>query len=216
GSDDRLLAQYREVYETLRQNDRFMWQLPSLLTIIVGTLVAVVFTFMYQAEAPVWAGEGVLAIALVLTAVMSNAQRRYRYFSTVMTGTLCKLEEAMEVMHIQKTADAEITEIYPRGLRYKNPPLRCIKDGAPGPDSLFWLMVFTAVVIVILMVLMAVQTDSTKQLSCIDEVLSWAILGLSVVSTIMIIGGTRFCEKKRSKKHVQKSSVVEINEVKEE
>ena len=97
---DTLLAQYKECYEHLRQHERFMWQIPSLLTLINGGLVVVVFTFM--------SGSGVvpklfvLAIALALTLTMAYVQRKHRYFSKVLTGTLSSLEIALEVKHIQK------------------------------------------------------------------------------------------------------------------
>ncbi len=204
-----LLSQYQQANEDLRQIDRFMWQIPSLLVVIVGALVVVVFTFMLQASAPLWVREGVLGIALVLTVVMMFVQRRHRHFGSLMTGALSSIEYRLGVKHIQRTAIPDKSDpnmpkgvLYPKGLRYRR-PLGKIGDGIPGPDALFLAMVFMSLIIVLLMCFIVINPDTQVPPSSDEKCLSWIVVGLSIFVAMAIVAGTRrreYCKEKERKK----------------
>lgn len=48
GSEEFIIQQYRECYESYRQHDRFIWQIPSIAAAIAGGLCAVAFVYVSE------------------------------------------------------------------------------------------------------------------------------------------------------------------------
>ena len=197
-----LLTQYQQVCEDLRQLDRLLWQIPSLVAVIAGTLVVVVFTVMSQAVLP--AREGVLGIAFLLIVTMSFILLRHRYFGVIAVGTLSKLEKELEVQHVQRTPfpkkfdDMHPTyEMYPNRLLYEAEPQSIWKHGVPGPKLLFIVMLTMALAIVILMIYIIIPPDTVTPPSCVEKALAWIVFGLFFVSAPLIICFVKRQENRR-------------------
>lgn len=191
---DIWLVQYRETTESLRQFNRFMWQLPSWLILIVGTLVAVVFTFMAGTNttppAPLWAREGILGIAFIATIVMCFVQRRYRYFGSIMVGSLSALEQELEVKHIQNTAYSNKNIYKPRCTLTEYSPGCIFKHGLSGDHLLFGAMLFMTVVIIALMFLLVVNPHGEP-----NELVYYAAPGGTLITGIGLIYAVQRIEK---------------------
>lgn len=187
-----LLAQYQQVCEDLRQVDRFVWQIPSLVTLISGTLVVAVFTLMLEYEAPLPAREAMLGFALLLLVTMCFVLLRHRYFEAIAVGTLSKLEETLEVKHVQRTPFPKDFDklhpedkMYPKGLRYDATPRSIWTDGIGGPKLLFWAMMIFALVIVILMFYIILRPD-TPPPSCDEKTWAWVVFSVFIVATFVV------------------------------
>jgi len=105
GEDERtkvLLAQYREVYEYLRQHSRFMWQVHSLAVVISGGLIVASFAYIKEADLW-WVRDAVLVIAGVVTTSLLLAMKKHRYFSDSEAWTLSSLEDALGTKRVQRT-----------------------------------------------------------------------------------------------------------------
>lgn len=96
-------AQYREEYESWRQHDRFIWQMPSIIVAVDGILVASSFAF----QIPWWAREFILGFALILTVVLTFTLLKHRYFIDLSQNTLLKLEQRHAEKCIQRMTEPE-------------------------------------------------------------------------------------------------------------
>jgi hypothetical protein len=203
-----LLAQYQQVCQDLRQLDTLVWQIiPPLVALISGSLVVVVFTAMVQASLP--AREVVLGIALLLLVGMSLILLRHRYFQAIAVGTLSKIEEKLQVKHVQRIPFPKKFDdmhpksaIYPNGLLYDATPKW--KHGTPGPNLLFFFMLIIALGIIILMIYIIIQTGVTAT-SGSETALAWAMIGLFVLSVLLIPYLLKQREQKKIKEAAKKT-----------
>jgi hypothetical protein len=102
-------TQYKEVYESRRQHDRFIWQTPS---IIVALDAAAVVASWAVKGIDWWAREFIIAFALILTAVLTFALIKHRYFIELEEKTLLALEKEHAQKYIQRMTKPK------RGLDY--------------------------------------------------------------------------------------------------
>ncbi len=202
-----LLAQYQQVSKDLRQLDTLVWQIPSLVAVIAGTLVVVVFTVMSHSVLP--AREIVLGIALLLMVGMSFILLRHRYFEAIAVGTLSRLEEKLQVKHVQRIPFPKKfddihpkSEIYPKGLLYDAAPKSIWRHGTPGPKLLFFFMVTMALGIIILMIYVITQPGTTT-LSYVEKALAWVIFGLFILSVLLVPYLLKRQEDKRIKEEAK-------------
>jgi hypothetical protein len=203
-----LLTQYQQVCEDLRQLDSLVWRIiPPLVALIGGSLVAVVFTFMTNAALP--ARELVLGIALILMVGMSSILLRHRYFQGIAVGTLSKLEEELQVKHIQRIPFPKKfddrhpeSEIYPKGLLYEATPEW--KDGTPGPKLLFLFMLVISFSVLLLMIYVIIQPGTTP--TCPEKALAGIVFGLFVLATFLIPYLLKRQENKKIKKEEAKKN----------
>lgn len=93
-------AQYRECYEYFRQVLRFIWQVPAVAVVVDGALVASAFALGAH-----WiVRELVLAIAFLLTAALTFAVFKFRYFAIIGQETLTRIEKCHAEKVIQRTS----------------------------------------------------------------------------------------------------------------
>jgi len=84
------LEQYRQCYESLRQHDRFIWQIPSLIILVCGALAVAAFAYVLE-KCPRAAG-AILLMAALISFALSLAILKHRYFAKVEQGTLTQIE----------------------------------------------------------------------------------------------------------------------------
>lgn len=147
--DEKILAQYKEGFEYLRQIERFIWQIPSIITLINGGLVAVVFTYMLN-SGPI-PRIITLLLALVLTLSICYVHNKHRYFAKIMTGNLSSIEQQLGIKHIQKTASATVKDefhkksLYPNGVWASYEPPKLLRFS--GERAMRWAMYSMAIFI---------------------------------------------------------------------
>ena len=78
-SQDAIIAQYRECYEYLRQHDRVIWQIPSIVATINGVLIVVAFRYIQDLVVR----EVLIGVGMVLTIALSHANVKHRYFAII-------------------------------------------------------------------------------------------------------------------------------------
>lgn len=203
-----LVAQYQQVCEDLRQLDSLVWQIiPPLVALISSSLVVVVFTVMTNAALP--ARELVLGIALLLMVGMSFILLRHRYFQAIAVGTLSKLEEKLQVKHVQRIPFPKKlddmhpeSEIYPKGLLYDATPKW--RHGTPGPKLLFFFMLTISLGIIILMIYIITQPVTTTP-SCSEKALAWVIFGLFILSVLLVPYLLKLQEDKKIKEEAKEN-----------
>jgi len=93
-------AQYREVYESLRQHDRFIWHTPAIVVVIDGALIVSTFAWINVW----WIREVIIGCSLVLTVILTFALIKHRYFSAIEQHALTSLEGTYAQRYIQRTS----------------------------------------------------------------------------------------------------------------
>ena len=107
--DSALLEIYRQCYESYRQHDRFIWQIPSVIGIITS-VIAIVFKFVGESSTSEVREVEIIKMALlwfgfVISLALSIALVKHRYFSEIEQGTLCILENKLAGKVIQRLTD---------------------------------------------------------------------------------------------------------------
>ena len=103
-----LEAQYREVYESRRQHDRFIWQTPAIVVVVDGALMVTTFAFVHY-----WLiREFIIAFALIMTAVLTFALIKHRYFIDLEEDTLQALEDECADKRIQRMTEPTKGKVY--------------------------------------------------------------------------------------------------------
>ena len=193
GKSATLIAQHQQVCEDLRQVDRLVWQIPSLVTLISSTLVVVAFTLMLGYGAALPAREAVLGFALLLLVTMSLVLMRHRYFEAIAVGTLSKLEKTLEVKHVQRTPFPKEFDdfhagdkMYPKGLLYDATPRSGWADGLGGPKLLRLIMMFFALIIVVLMIYIILLPETIQAPSFNEKTWAWVVFSAFIVAAFVV------------------------------
>jgi hypothetical protein len=166
-------TQYKEVYENRRQHDRFIWQTPS---IIVALDAAAVVASWAVEGIPWWAREFIIAFALILTAVLTFALIKHRYFIDLEQKTLLALEKEHAQKCIQRMTKPK------SGLDYwaKSDKPHWLQN-----ISAHWVFVWAMCLICVLLLILLFVNPL-----CYVRPLSpqfWSILGLAVIVVSLAI-----------------------------
>jgi len=94
-----LLWQYRECWSDVRQYDNLIWQIPSLTTIIVGTIAALSSTTIISLRIVLF------IIALSLNIVMTIALYKHQFFRVNRFREIEKIEDVLRNLGIPLIAD---------------------------------------------------------------------------------------------------------------
>ena len=90
--------QYKECYESFRQHDRSIWQIPAVVVTIAGGLGVAAFGYVTE-----WFARGCLfAFGAILTGCLLHAVIKHRYFAMVEQETLCEIEKVAGAKLIQR------------------------------------------------------------------------------------------------------------------
>jgi hypothetical protein len=91
-------TQYREASERQRQNDRFIWQIPTIVVTVDGALLVTTFALL-----DLWIlRELLLLISLVITVILTFDVYKNRYFYEISGDTLTEIEKIHAEKHIQR------------------------------------------------------------------------------------------------------------------
>jgi hypothetical protein len=94
-----LLWQYRECWTDVRQYDNLIWQIPSLTTIIVGTMIALSSTALITIRIVLF------VVALSLNIVMTIALYKHQFFRIYRFREIEKIQEAFKKSGLLLIAD---------------------------------------------------------------------------------------------------------------
>lgn len=98
---DFFVHQYRECYESWRQHERFIWQIPTIAVAIAGGIGVAAFGYVPETE---WLGKELLLLfEAILMGCLLYAVIKHRYFSMIEQGTLCEIEKLNESKLILRT-----------------------------------------------------------------------------------------------------------------
>jgi hypothetical protein len=97
-------VQYQQAYESWRQHDRFIWQMPS---VVMGIAIAAT-TAAWAIETMPWMiRELIIAGSLILTIVMFFTLIKHRFFIDAAQLTLLSMERAYAKYCVQRLTDIE-------------------------------------------------------------------------------------------------------------
>lgn len=98
GMEARLLAQFRESYETLRHRERLIWQMAAAGGTLDGAFVLGGFLF----AATTAARETVLLVGAVVTLLLLLAALNQRFLMRIDHDSLYRMENTLELRHLQR------------------------------------------------------------------------------------------------------------------
>jgi hypothetical protein len=81
-------TQYNQEYESWRQHDRFIWQIPT----IVATVDVAAVGASFALNIPWWAREIIFFVNIIFTSTLTFALIKHRYFIDIEQDTLSALE----------------------------------------------------------------------------------------------------------------------------
>jgi len=146
GKEDILIEQYRQCFEHLRQVQRWIWQIPTIIISIGSGAVAAAFGYLSGNKL----GQSLLlGTAAILLFTMAFVLLRYRYFAGIWIGTIARIEDELDIKHVQLTGDADsehgnlYKKVGTKGLLYPSTP-RTKMEGLGGLSAeilLFWSMI---------------------------------------------------------------------------
>ncbi|MBN1367526.1 MAG: hypothetical protein JW967_06345 [Dehalococcoidales bacterium] len=94
-------VQYQQEYESWRQHDRFIWQMPS---IIITVAIAAIVT-AWAVEMPWQVRECIILASFILTSAMFLTLNKHRYFIDLEQLTLLNMEAKYAELCIQRLTD---------------------------------------------------------------------------------------------------------------
>ena len=94
-----VLEQYKQCYESFRFHDRQIWQIQSLLVLIVSAII--VAAYKYLGDNPI-GKVSVLFVGFVLCCSMTVAVFKHSYFSRIEQGTLSCIEKELGLKLVQR------------------------------------------------------------------------------------------------------------------
>lgn len=133
-----LLAQYHQCYEDLRQHNRFVWEIPSIVVVLNGALIGVAFgNILAQSSSRIYARPVLMLIGVTITTALLVALVKHRYFSYVEQQTLTEIESVLrrhagnKLKHVQRATKPKYEEsLYYATLEPSNnepmKPLTCL------------------------------------------------------------------------------------------